>query len=416
MNIFATIILAALLFDYSLNLLAKILNLKTLAAPLPDEFKDVYDPASYQKMQDYTRVNTRFSFVTATFNIVVILAFWFCGGFNWLDGLVRGLGFSLIPTGIAYIGLLTLGQSLLSLPFSIYDTFVIEARFGFNRTTIKTFILDLLKGLALALMLGGPLLAGILAFFHYAGVYAWLYAWLVTVLYSLVMQYIAPTWIMPLFNKFTPLEDGELKTAIVQYAEKVRFPLAGIFVMDGSKRSSKTNAFFTGFGKNKRIALFDTLIAKHTVAELVAVLAHEIGHYKKKHIQLGIFISIVHSAILFYLMSLFISRPGLFEAFYMEQVSIYAGLLFFVMLFSPLDIFLSPLMNLLSRRHEFQADQYCATTSGLIQDMINALRKLSRDNLSHLTPHPFYVFLHYSHPPVLQRIRRIRTIGEGSTS
>jgi STE24 endopeptidase len=367
-------------------------------------------------MQKYTRVNTRFSFVTSTFNIIVLLVFWFSGGFNWLDQLVRGPGWSSIPTGMAYIGLLMLGQSLLSLPFSIYDTFVIEARFGFNRTSVKTFVLDLLKGLGLAVVLGAPLLAGVLAFFIHAGAWAWFYTWLVTVLYSLVMQYIAPTWIMPLFNKFTPLQDGELKALIVHYAEKVRFPLAGIFVMDGSKRSSKSNAFFTGFGKNKRIALFDTLIEKHTVAELVAVLAHEIGHYKKKHIQLGILISVLHSGILFYLMSLFISRPGLFEAFYMEQISVYAGLLFFAMLFSPLDIFLSPLMNILSRRHEYQADQYCATTSGLIEEMINALRKLSRDNLSHLTPHRFYVFMHYSHPPVLQRIRRLRTIGEGSTS
>jgi STE24 endopeptidase len=415
MNTYATIILAALLFDYALNLLAKILNLKTLATPLPDEFNDVYDPALYQKMQNYTRVNTLFSFVTSTFNMIVLLVFWFGGGFNWLDGLVRGLGWSSIPAGMAYIGLLMLGQSLLSLPFSIYDTFVIEARFGFNRTTVKTFVLDLLKGLGLAIVLGAPLLAGVLAFFIHAGAWAWFYAWLVTVLYSLVMQYIAPTWIMPLFNKFTPLQDGELKTLIVQYAEKVHFPLAGIFVMDGSKRSSKSNAFFTGFGRNKRIALFDTLIEKHTVAELVAVLAHEIGHYKKKHIQLGILISVLHSGILFYLMSLFISRPGLFEAFYMEHISVYAGLLFFAMLFSPLDIFLSPLMNLLSRRHEYQADQYCATTSGLVEDMINALRKLSRDNLSHLTPHPFYVFLHYSHPPVLQRIRHLQSGGEGTT-
>ncbi len=413
MNTYAIIILAALLLDYALNLLAKLLNLKTLAAPLPDEFKEVYDPALYQKMQDYTRVNTRFGFVTATFNLVVLLIVWFSGGFNWLDGVVRGLGWSSIPTGMAYIGLLAFGQSLLSLPFSVYDTFVIEARFGFNRTTVKTFVLDLFKGLGLAILLGGPLLAGVLAFFVHAGAWAWLYAWLVTVLYALVMQYMAPTWIMPLFNTFTPLQEGELKSSIVLYAEKVRFPLAGIFVMDGSKRSSKANAFFTGFGRNKRIALFDTLIDKHTVAELVAVLAHEIGHYMKKHIQLGILISVLHSGILFYLMSLFISRPGLFAAFYMEQVSVYAGLLFFAMLFSALDMLLAPLLNLLSRRHEYQADRYSATTSGLVEDMVSALRKLSRDNLAHLTPHPFYVFLHYSHPPVLQRIRRLRGVKKG---
>jgi len=414
MNTYAIIILVALLLEYVLNLLAGILNLKTLAEPLPHELADVYDADAYQRMQAYTRANTRFGFITATFDAVVLLVFWFSGGFNWLDHLVRELGWSLIATGIAYIGVLGFAMGVLSLPFSVYQTFVIEARFGFNRTTVKTFILDLLKGLGLAIVLGGPLLAGVLAFFIHAGAWAWLYAWLVTVLYTLVMQYIAPTWIMPLFNTFTPLQEGELKSSIVQYAEKVRFPLAGIFVMDGSKRSSKANAFFTGFGKNKRIALFDTLIEKHTVAELVAVLAHEIGHYMKKHIQLGLLISVLHSGLLFYLMSLFISRTGLFAAFYMEQVSVYAGLLFFAMLFSPLDMLLAPLLNLLSRRHEYQADRYSATTSGLVQDMISALRKLSRDNLSHLTPHPFYVFLHYSHPPVLQRIRRLYSMEKGS--
>jgi len=414
MNIYGLVILGALLISYALNILARVLNLRTLGDPLPAEFEGVYDARDYARMQEYTRANTRFGFITATFDLAVLLLFWFTGGFNWLDLLVRGWGFSPLVSGLLYIGLLLLGSSLLSLPFSIYDTFVIEERFGFNRTTVRTFVLDLLKGLALSVLLGGPLLAGLLAFFGHAGEWAWFYAWLVTAGYSLLVSFVAPAWIMPLFNKFTPLAEGELKSAILAYAEKVRFPLKGVFVMDGSKRSNKSNAFFTGFGRNKRIALFDTLIEKHATDELVAVLAHEIGHYKKRHILTGMLISIAHMGIIFFLLSLFIRLAGLHEAFGMEQISFYAGLLFFGLLYSPVEMLLGPLMNLLSRRHEFEADRFAAGTSGLGEALITALKKLSRDNLSHLTPHPFQVFLHHSHPPVLKRIESIRMHHSGA--
>ncbi|HOC89832.1 MAG TPA: M48 family metallopeptidase [bacterium] len=414
MNIFTIIILGALLFSYLLDRAAGVLNVRTLGDPLPAEFEGLFDTQAYTTMQEYTRAKTRFGFITATFDLALLLLFWFAGGFNWLDQLVRGLGFTPIITGLLFIGLLTFASSLLSLPFSLYATFVLEERFGFNRTTIKTFILDLLKGVLLAVVLGGPLLAGVLAFFQYAGTWAWFYAWLATTLFSLLVTFIAPTWIMPLFNKFTPLEEGELRASIMAYAEKVRFPLKGVFVMDGSKRSSKSNAFFTGFGKNKRIALFDTLIEKHTTAELTAVLAHEIGHYKKKHIITGMVMSICHMGVMFFLLSIFIRLAGLHAAFGMQEVSLYAGLLFFGLLYSPVELILGPLMNLLSRKHEFEADQFAVTTSGLGEAMISALKKLSRDNLSHLTPHPFYVFLHYSHPPILERIAHIRRIPASS--
>lgn len=414
MNIFSIIILTTLLLEYALNFIAKTLNLKTLNQALPAEFNDVYDAAAYEKMQSYTRVNARFGFISAAFNLAVVLIFWFSGGFNEVDQGVRTFGLSPIWNGLIYIGTLLMGSSLLSLPFDIYDTFVIEARFGFNRTTVKTFILDRLKGLLLTVALGGPLLTGVLAFFQHAGSAAWLYCWMVSALYVLLITFIAPTWIMPLFNKFTPLTEGALRSAIMEYAGKVRFPLQGVFVMDGSKRSTKSNAFFTGFGKNKRIALFDTLIEKHTVAELTAILAHEIGHYRKKHVLIGTVMSIAHMGIMFYLLSIFISHQGLFAAFYMQDLSLYAGLLFFGMLFSPVELLLAPLLNVLSRRHEFQADRFAAETSGLGSAMIQALKKLSRDNLSHLTPHPFYVFLYYSHPPVLQRIARLGTVSRSA--
>jgi len=408
MNLYATIILGTLVFSFLVDLITEILNLKALRDELPDEFNGVYDADAYKKSQEYTRVKTRFGFITSIFGIIITLLFWFSGGFNFLDQSVRGWQLHPILTGLVYIGILIVAKSIISLPFSIYSTFVIEERFGFNKTTPKTFVMDILKGLLLGVLLGGPLLAGILAFFQYAGNSAWLYCWLAVTLFTLFVQFIAPTWIMPLFNKFTPLEEGELRSAILNYAKSVKFSLQNLFVMDGSKRSTKSNAFFTGFGKNKRIALFDTLIEKHTVSELVAVLAHEIGHYKKKHIIKGMIIGILHSGILFFLLSIFITNKGLFDAFYMKEMSIYAGLIFFGMLYSPIELILSIFMQIYSRKNEYEADRYAAETTQDPVSMIDALKKLSVANLSNLTPHPLYVFLNYSHPPVLQRIHALR--------
>jgi STE24 endopeptidase len=301
-----------------------------------------------------------------------------------------------------------LAYAALNQPFNLYATFVIEERFGFNKTTWKTYGLDLLKSALLSILLGGPLLAGILAFFEYAGHAAWIYCWIIVVIYMVIIQFIAPTWIMPLFNKFTPLMEGELKSAILSYARSIQFPLKAVYVMDGSKRSSKSNAFFTGFGKHKRIVLFDTLIAKHSVPELVAVLAHEMGHYKKKHIFQGMLINVLQTGIMFFLLSLFISYSGLFQAFYMNQPSVYAGLIFFGMLYAPIDFFMGLLIQAVSRKNEYQADAFAVETTGNANAMIDTLKKLSVHNLSNLLPHPFYVLLNYSHPPVLQRIEAIQ--------
>lgn len=407
MNIFSIIILVTLVVDFVLNLVADLYNIKSLDPELPDEFKEVYDEETYRKSQQYTKVKTRFGIITSVFNLAVLLTFWFAGGFNWLDQIVRGWGLGTIWTGLAYIGILILFKTILSLPFSIYSTFVIEERFGFNKTTPKTFVMDMLKGLALGIALGGPLLAGILAFFTYIDQYAWLYAWGAVTVFMLIVQFIAPRWIMPLFNDFEPLEEGELREKIQDYTQKVHFEMEGLYVMDGSKRSSKSNAFFTGFGKNKRIALFDTLIDNHTDDELVAVLAHEIGHYKKKHIIKNMLAGILQTGVMFLLLSIFLHSPALYEAFYMEEPSVYAGLIFFGLLYAPIELILSIIMQVISRKHEFEADKYAATTYKS-EPMVQALKKLSKDNLSNLTPHPFYVFLNYSHPPVLQRIEAIR--------
>jgi len=407
MNLIGIIILVTLGAVFLLNLLAEILNLRCQAKELPDEWRSVYSPEKYRKSMHYLRVRTRFGWVTAAFDLALLLVFWFSGGFEMLDGLVRQWGFGPLVTGGLYIGSLVAVKALLDQPFSYYSTFVIEERFGFNTATLKTFVTDRLKGLLLAVVIGAPVLAGILAFFEYAGENAWWLCWLAVTLFTLALQYIAPTWIMPLFNKFEPLADGELKKAILDLARAVDYPVTNVLVMDGSRRSRKSNAFFTGFGKNKRIALFDTLIEQHTPAEMVAVLAHEIGHYKRHHIKQMMAASILQMGILFYLLSFFISYQGLFDAFFMHRPSIYAGILLFALLFTPLDFFAGLAMNGLSRRNEYEADRFAVAATGQPAALTAALKKLSADNLANLTPHPLYVFLNYSHPPMTMRIQAI---------
>ena len=408
MNTIALIILGAIIFDFILNGVADYLNLKMLHNSLPDAFQGVYDPDRYRKSQQYLKVNTRFGWVTGTFNVIVILIFWFGKGFPLLDEWVRSFNFGPVIAGLIYMGILISIKALLSLPFSVYATFVIEERFGFNQTTWSTFLKDMIKGVSLAILLGTPLLAGVLAFFEYAGSNAWWYCWIAITSYMLGVQFIAPTWIMPLFNKFTPLEEGELKSAILSYAGSINFPIENVYVMDGSRRSRKSNAFFTGFGRHRRIVLFDTLIKQHTVGELLAVLAHEMGHYKKKHIYQSMALGILQVGMILYLLSIFLSYQPLFDAFYMPHKSVYAGLIFFGMLYSPLGFIFGIFMQMLSRRNETEADRFSVETTHDPNSMVEALKKLSEHNLSNLLPHPLYVFLNYSHPPVLERIEAIR--------
>jgi STE24 endopeptidase len=386
------------------------LNLKMIQNKVPEAFKGVFDAKRYAKSQDYLKVNTRFGWTSTVFNTLVMLVFWFGGGFALLDNWARSLGQGPVVTGLIYIGVLMLAYGIIAQPFSLYATFVIEERFGFNKTTLKTYAADLAKGFFLAILLGTPLLAGILAFFEYTGTVAWFFCWAAVTVYMLFIQFIAPTWIMPLFNTFSPLEEGNLRERIFAYAQSINYPLANVFVMDGSKRSGKSNAFFTGFGKNKRIVLFDTLIEQHTVDELLAVLAHEMGHYKKKHILQGMLIAVIQTGVMFFLLSFFISFQGLFDAFYLEQTSVYAGLIFFGMLYSPIDFFLGILSQMRSRRNEYQADRFSVETTRNPAAMIGALKKLAVHNLSNLVPHPFYVFLNYSHPPVLKRVEAIEDL------
>lgn len=408
MNAFAVIILAALLLVYAAHLLADLLNLRSLSASRPAELADFFDDARYRTAREYTRTRTLFGLIASSIQLGAVLLFWFAGGFDGIDRLIRQWNLSTLWTGEIYIGGLVFLRGALSLPFGVYSTFVIEERFGFNRTTPATFIADLAKGFGLAVVLGGPVLFGVLALFEYAGAGAWAWCWFAGTAVIFFLQYVAPVWIMPLFNKFTPLENGALRDAIFSYASSVGFPLREVFVMDGSRRSGKSSAFFTGFGKNKRIALYDTLIAQHTVPELVAVLAHEIGHYKKRHVVQGLFISIAHLGVMLFLLSQFIASPGLSHAFFVSQPSVYTGLVFFGLLYTPVEFFLSLGLHALSRMNEYSADRYAAETTGDAAGLIVALKRLAAENLSNLTPHPFQVILTYSHPPFLERIQALK--------
>ena len=410
--VFLVIILAILIGEYLLNLIVETKNVRFLRTDLPDEFSGYYDRGKYRKSQEYLKENTRFGFITDSIATPVTIAFILFGGFNLIDQFARSFHLSTIPTGLIFAAVLMLASQIVAIPFSIYSTFVIEEKYGFNKTTPRTFVLDILKTWVLATVIGGILFSAVLWFFEEAGPWAWAYCWIAVTLFQVFLLFVAPVVIMPIFNKFTPLEDGELREAIEEYAKKQDFKLKGVFTMDGSKRSTKSNAFFTGFGRFRRIVLFDTLIEKQTKDELVSVLAHEMGHYKKKHILKSIVISIFTTGLMFYILSIFINNRELFAAFQMQHTSIYASLFFFGFLYAPIDMILSVFGNMLSRRHEYEADGYAVATYRKPQSMITALKKLSVDNLSNLTPHPLKVFLTYSHPPVLERIRAIRKLRE----
>jgi STE24 endopeptidase len=408
MNIYFIIIISVLIGSYVANVLIEQLNIRHSTNEVPKEFEGYYNAATYEKSQIYLKETSRFGIAVDTIFTLLTIAFIVFGGFNFIDRIARSCKGGDYISGLIFAGILLIASDLLHIPFSAYATFVLEEKYGFNRTTVKTFILDILKTWLLTGVIGGSIYVIIIWFFEKTGGLAWLYCWGAVTLIQICLQFIAPAVILPLFNKFVPLSEGALKNAIENYARTQNFKLQGVFMVDGSRRSDKTNAFFTGFGKFRKIALFDTLIEKHSVDELVAILAHEIGHYKQKHIIKHLFISIITSCIMFFILSLFINNRELFEAFHMEKVSVYASLFFFGFLYAPIEMLLAIFSNTISRKHEFEADTYAINTHKKPEALILALKKLCVNNLSNLTPHPLKVFLTYSHPPVLARIKNIK--------
>jgi STE24 endopeptidase len=403
-------VLSTLIGYYLLDSLAKILNLKSLETEVPSEFSDVYDETRYHRSQRYTRTNTWFEIVVSTTTLAALLTFWFLGGFEVLDHLVRRLHLPAILAGLLYLGVLGVARETLMLPFAIYHTFVIEQGYGFNRTTVETFIMDRLKEWCISALLMGGFASLVLVLFEFLGLNAWIIAWICTAAISVILVYLAPTVILPFFFKFSPVPPGDLRDQVTEFCLRQRFPIRELLVIDGSRRSSKANAFFTGFGPNKRIALYDTLINNHTAPELLAVLAHEVGHFKKHHVIQHFIFGQFNLLLLFLGASFCISRPELFEAFGVTHVSYYVGLTLYFILIRPPALLLGIFVNFWSRRHEFEADRFAAEALGDANPLIQALKRLSKDSLSNLTPHPLLVGLHFTHPPVLARVLALRNL------
>tara|TARA_B110000238_G_scaffold194052_1_gene231353 strand:+ start:596 stop:1831 length:1236 start_codon:yes stop_codon:yes gene_type:complete len=401
--VFISIIVTSFIIDIILGAL----NARHYNDTPPLEVADVYDKKEYLKSQAYKKTNANFSNITSLFSITLTLFFFFIDGFKFVDDFARSYTENPILVALIFFGIILIGSDLLTTPFSYYKTFVIEENFGFNKSTRALFWKDKIKGLIMSSFLGGGILALIILFYQIFGENFWLFTWILISLFTVFMNLFYAKLIVPLFNKQTPLEDGELKSVIEKYSKKVGFRLDAIFVIDGSKRSTKANAYFSGFGSQKRITLFDTLIKDLNTEEIVAVLAHEVGHYKRKHILFNILSSLLLTGFMLFLLSFFINMPLFSEALGVTIPSFHIGFIAFGVLYSPISEITGIFMNSISRVFEYQADNYAKETFAA-KPLISALKKLSKNSLSNLTPHPAYVFMHYSHPTLLERIQNLK--------
>ena len=406
-NLYYYIIVIAIIIEYLFSSISSILDIKNITPTIPSDFKKAYDQEKHILSQDYLKARTRFGLFSSTFSLILIMIVIHSDIFGLLDQFVRGQSDSYILQGLFFIGIIYFFQDIVSLPFSIYHTFVIEERFGFNKTTLNLFIIDKIKGYAIFIVLGSIVIIPILYFFHVYGDIGWLIAWSILTAFMIAVQPLFVHVIAPMFNKFTPLEEGELRSAIEKYTTKVNFPLARIDIMDGSKRSAHSNAYFTGFGKSRRIAIFDTLVEKHSTNEIVSVVAHEVGHYKLKHVLQGTILGIIETGIMLFAFNLIMNDISLFQVFGVSQLSVHAGIVFFSMLYAPVSMFTSIVTTAISRKNEYEADKYSYDTTNDREALVSMLIGLSANNLSHLTPHPLKVFLSYSHPPVIDRIKAV---------
>ncbi|MEP0369052.1 MAG: M48 family metallopeptidase [Cyclobacteriaceae bacterium] len=401
------ILLAIITFDFALERTLSFLNNRSAKKPIPAELEGIYDEEKYKKSQEYNVVTSRFGMLSATFSFVLMFCALYLGWFGELDKWLRTFSPFEPVTNLLFFGAIFIISDIIGLPFSIYKTFVIEERFGFNKTTVKTFIIDKIKSYVLTILIGGILLSVLIYLVMQMGSDFWIYFWVVVAVFVLFLNVFYTSVVVPLFNKLSPMEDGELKNSIQAYSDKVSFPLKNIFVIDGSKRSSKGNAFFSGLGKQKKVVLYDTLIENHSVEELTAVFAHEVGHFKKKHIILGTVISIGTIGFMLFLLSRMVFNSEVSYAMGGDISALHLNIMAFGILYSPISTILGLISNVISRKNEYEADNYAVTTYGG-EALISALKKLSTDHLSNLTPHPAYVFFHYSHPPLLQRVRAMK--------
>ena len=395
------------MFEYVISSVSSFLDLGNINPDIPDHFKKAYDKKKYAKSQEYLKTKTKFILVSSTFSIVLIFLVIHLGIFGVLNEFVNLQTNHFILQGLLFISIIYIFQDIISLPFSLYSTFVIEEKFGFNKTTVGLFISDKIKGYAIFIVMGSIIITPILYLFHEYENFGWLIAWSLLALFMIAVQPLFVHVISPMFNKFTPLEDGELRTAIEKYTTQVDFPIARIDIMDGSKRSAHSNAYFSGFGKSRRIAIFDTLVENHTNDEIVSVVAHEVGHYKLKHIIHGTIIGIIETGIMLFVFNFIMNDYALFRVFGLNDLSVHAGLIFFSMLYAPVTMITSVISNAISRKNEFEADNYSLQTTKNKEALISMLVGLAANNLSHLTPHPFKVFLSYSHPPTIDRIKAL---------
>ncbi|MCB0507303.1 MAG: M48 family metallopeptidase [Bacteroidetes bacterium] len=403
------IIIAFILFDFILETILDILNAKTWNLPIPKELAGIYDEEKYAKARQYHQARERLSTITTVFSTLLLLAFLLLKGFAYVHLEVAQISHSPIVQALLFFGGFALVSDIIGMPFEWYGIFKIEEKFGFNKMTWKTYIADKIKGYLLGAIIGGILLSLFVWFYTVAGNKFWLYAWILFTVFTLFFTMFYTTWIVPIFNKLVPLQEGTLREKIEAFAQKVNFPLTNIFVIDGSKRSTKANAYFSGLGSKKTIVLFDTLIQEQTEEELVSVLAHEVGHYKMKHIQKGMLIGIAQMGIILFILQLFINKPELSQALGLQtDVPVFhLGLIAFSLLYSPISLLTGIFMNIFSRKNEFEADTYAQQNTGTGEHLISALKKLSANNLSNLNPNKWYVFFHYSHPPLLERVKNL---------
>lgn len=400
------LLLGVLVFGFLVRKILGFLNVKNPVPAVPETLLQYLSTSKLEESKAYQRENFKFKFLAGTFSFFLTFFFIAFGWFGAIDSWVSGFGFAPLVKSLVFFGLIFIGSDILSLPFDYYGTFVIEEKYGFNKTSVKTFFADKVKGYVLSIIVGGGLLMVFLWLIHQMGNHFWWQFWIVSAVFMVLVNLFYTAWILPLFNKLTPLEDGELKHKILHYARSVDFPLDNIFVIDGSKRSSKANAFFSGFGKRKKVVLYDTLLEQHPPDELVAVLAHEVGHYKKKHIIRGMSLSVLQVGLMLFLLSQFIFSERMSLALGGQAWSAELNIIGFTMLFTPISMVLGMGMNWLSRKNEFEADEFAKSTfSG--EPLAEALKTLSVKTLSTINPHPWYVFVNYSHPPLLERLARL---------